>query len=65
MADRTLRRTMACLGCDAIMPNAALDAVLCPSCLNEVDDWDLHEPLAGPAAPRGPGPDDEDVGDLS
>lgn len=65
MADLSLRRTTTCLGCDAPMPNAALDAVLCLGCLEEFDEADLLEPIAGPGAPRGPGPDDETWGDLS
>ncbi len=69
MADLSLRCTTRCLGCDGLMPNAALDAVLCASCLTAVDELGLDEPIEGPAAPRGhgpdsPGPDDEDVGDL-
>jgi hypothetical protein len=65
MADLSLRRTTTCLGCDAPMPNAALDAVLCLSCLDTMDELELGSPIEGPAAPRGPGPDDEDEGDLS
>jgi hypothetical protein len=67
MADLSLRRTTSCLGCDALMPNAALDAVLCTSCLDVVAEEALGPwlDLDRPAAPRGPGPDDEDEGDLS
>lgn len=65
MADLSLRRTTSCLGCDALMPNAALDAVLCTSCLDVIDELGLGDPIEGAAAPRGPGPDDEDEGDLS
>lgn len=65
MPEHTLRRTTTCLGCDAVMPNAALDAILCLSCIDELDELELGGPIDGPAAPRGPGPDDEDQGDLS
>lgn len=65
MADLSLRRTTTCLGCDGLMPNAGLDAVLCTGCLDAIDELGLNGPMDGPAAPRGPGPDDEDEGDLS
>jgi hypothetical protein len=77
MADPTLRRTTTCLGCDAVMPNAALDALLCRDCLDEATQDELAPWLQaeGPASPRGPGPedsfgagpgpDDEHAGDLT
>ena len=52
MADPTLRRTTTCLGCDSVMPNAALDAVLCRDCLDEATQDELAPWLQaeGPAA---------------
>lgn len=64
MDELSLRRTMTCLGCDRDVPNAAPDMVMCLSCLTELDETD-PELSGGPAAPRGPGPDDEHAGDLT